>query len=74
MKEIQYVRVWVSQNGDYCAFHENSMYVEYDITNNKQIGDYTIEEMENHDCDYSDYQICNAVLIGGKYYISIDSL
>jgi hypothetical protein len=73
MKETQEVEVWVSIHGDYCNFHEMSFDVEYDITNNKQIGSDTLEYFENLTEDdmesHYDYEVRDAILIDGKYYV-----
>ena len=68
---MQEVRVWVSVSGDYCAFHEMGFSVEFDITNNIQLGDMTLEELENFkfEGDYSDYETRSGYLIDGKYYV-----
>lgn len=70
MKGIQRVKLWVSLSGDYCAFHETDMDVEFDITNNIQLGNTTVEEMENNEGDYTDYSICSGILYEGEYFIS----
>jgi hypothetical protein len=73
MKEPQKVEVWVSIDGYYCNFSEVSFGVEYDITNNKQIGSDPLEYFENLDDEdmepYYDYEIRSAILIDGKYYV-----
>ena len=67
---MQEVKVWVGVSGDYAAFHELSFGIEYDITNKKQIGYMTLEELEDHEFeDYSDYEIRDAILIDNKYYV-----
>jgi len=73
-QEVQKVKVYLSIYGDYTAFHEISVVVEYDITNKKQIGDMTLEECENFnsdDSDYGDTELHDAILIDGRYYYSI---
>ena len=73
MKEPQKVEVWVGIYGDYCNFHEMSFDVQYDITNDKQIGDGSLEYFENLADDdrdsYCDYEVRYAILIDGKYYV-----
>jgi len=69
---MQKVEVWVSISGDYCAFHEMEFYIVYDITNNKQLGDMSLEELELLDFDtleYEDFEIREAYLIDDKYYV-----
>ncbi len=67
---MQKVQVWVGIAGDYCAFHETSFSVEYDITNDIPLGDMSLEELNNHEYEvYSDYEIRVAYLIEGKYYV-----
>ena len=50
-----------------------SFYVEYDLTNNKQVGDNSLKELESMDEDdrdsYYDYEVRDAVLVDGKYYV-----
>ena len=73
MKEPQKVEVWVGIAGYYCNFSEVSFSVEYDITNNKQIGSDPLEFFENLDDEdmdqYGDYEIREAILIDGRYYV-----
>jgi hypothetical protein len=73
---MQEVQVYVMISGDYCAFHEMSIRVVYDITNDKPIGfnDYDKEKLENWDFnddggDYSDVESRSAIKIGDTYYI-----
>jgi hypothetical protein len=67
MKKVQ---VWVGIAGDYCAFHEVSLSIKYDITNDIQLDDMSLEELNDHEYeDYSDYEIRDAYLIKGKYYV-----
>ena len=71
-KEIQEVKVWVSVSGSYCAFHEIFFTVQYDITNNKQLGDMTLDELsdfEHEPGDYADYETRDAILVNGTYYV-----
>lgn len=75
--EGQKVEVYVSIGGNYTAFNEMSMRIEYDITNKKQIGYATTEEMDQHfedeengaGHDYTDYDVRDAYLIDGIYYV-----
>ena len=77
MEKYQEVQVMVSVGGDYCAWHELSLSVCYDITNNKSVGwnEESLEEMqkleEDNDGDYIDYQTMPAIKIGNDYYINI---
>ena len=69
---MQKVHVWVGIGGDYCAFHEISFSIEYDITNDKQIGNLSLDELEGFNLessDYSDYEIREAILLDGEYYV-----
>lgn len=67
---MQKVKVYVSISGDYCAFHEVTFYVEYDITNNKQLGSYSLKKLEKWKYNqYEDIQKRDAYLIDGKYYV-----
>lgn len=71
---MQKVNVYVQISGDYCAFHEASLYVVYDITNNVSVdSDMTLEELENWEFegDYSDYEIYEAILVDGEYYVKL---
>ena len=68
---MQKIKVYVGICGDYCAFHEMEFYVEYDITNDKQLGDYTLEELKEWEYEeYGDFQVREAVLIDGTYYVN----
>ena len=68
---MQKVKVYVSITGDYCAFHEMGFYVDYDITNDLPLGDYTLEELElGCDSDWKDFEVRDAVLIDGTYYVN----
>lgn len=72
---MEKVKVYVKISGDYCAFHEMSFNVVYDITNNIQLEYDTLEELENWDRDenggYSDVEQFDAILVDGKYYVSL---
>ena len=76
MKNLQKVKVVVSVSGSYCAFHEISFDICYDITNDIQLDDYSLEELQEKvnsdwDCEYSDYEIRNAIYdsLNKKYYV-----
>ena len=58
-------------SGDYCAFHEITFSVVYDVTNDKSFNDYSLEELENWEDEYSDMELVDALLIDGEYYYSI---
>ena len=67
---MEKVKVYVKISGDYCAFHEMMFSVIYDVTNNKQIGGYTLKQLENWDYNsYTDVQIRDAILVNGIYYV-----
>jgi hypothetical protein len=66
---MQKVKVYVSISGDYCAFHEISFRVLFDITNNIQLGYKTLEELENWESEYTDVEIRNAIEVDGVYYV-----
>lgn len=70
--QAQKVRVILRMCGDYCAFHECSVYLAYDITNDVQLDEETLEEIKeniaNDDGDGCDYQECDAVIVDGRYY------
>ena len=69
---MQEVKVYISISGDYCAFHEMTIKVEYDITNNIQLAYMTLEELENSSYNgYSDYQIYDAIKIGKEYFVKL---
>lgn len=69
---MEKVKVYLMISGDYCAFHEMSFRVVYDVTNNIQLGDYTITELRRWNFEeYSDVQLFDAIKEGGKYYINI---
>ncbi len=40
MAEIQHVKIIARMCGDYAAFHEASIYAEYDLTDRVMIGEY----------------------------------
>ena len=79
---MEKVEVYVKMSGDYCAFHEASVSVVYDITNKKHVGWGDEEDLEtypkwdyNNDGDgYSDVTKASAIIVDGKYFIDIDSL
>ena len=67
----QKVRVILSMCGDYCAFHECTIYVAYDVTNDIQLEDETLEEIKERmdkTHGYCDYQECDAIKVGDTYY------
>lgn len=73
---MEKVKVILRISGDYCAFHEMTFKVEYDITNNIQLGNKTLVELEkllqeDEERDYSDYDIVDAILDGKKYYVNL---
>lgn len=75
-KEIEYIEAVVSICGDYAAFHEISLGVVYDLTNDKpgDYGDMTKEEAleaAEGDNDYCDYEIQTVVRIDGVDYFSL---
>lgn len=69
--EAQKVKIWVSIDGYYAAFHEVSFNVCYDVTNNIQLGNEPLGFYKNHeyDSDGADYELRDAYLIDGKYYV-----
>lgn len=78
--QVEQVEVYVMISGDYCAFHEMSMRVVYDITNDCPVGfsNYDEEKLENWDYNndgggYSDVEQRSAIKIGDKYFISVYS-
>ena len=71
MSEVQKVRVILSMCGDYCAFHECDVSVVYDVTNDIQLEDETLEEIKERmdkTRGYCDYQECDAIKVGDTYY------
>jgi hypothetical protein len=63
-------------SGDYCAFHELSLKVVYDITNDTPVGysGYDKEKLANWDYNedggsYSDVESRSAIKIDNEYYI-----
>lgn len=68
--EIKKVKVYVEIAGNYCAFHAMMFNIVYDVTNGKQIGEYSLEELENWEYDeYVDCQLRDAIIVDGKYYV-----
>lgn len=66
----QRVEVYYRISGDYCAFHEISGCVVYDVTNDISLGDESLEDCQNFEReDYCDMQIVSALLYKGGYYI-----
>jgi hypothetical protein len=77
-EKIQEVEIYLQIAGDYCAFHEMSFTVMYDITNNISFCGQTIEELnqkiadlEENGHEYSDLDIIDAIKIGDVYYYSL---
>lgn len=74
---MEKVQVYVKIAGDYCAFHEMSIQVVYDITNDCPVGfggDESPEELAEWDFNdngggYSDVEQRSAIKDGNKYYI-----
>ena len=75
MSDYKKVEVVVQLVGNYCAYHEMSEYIVYDVTQNIKLDDYTIEELEEllKEGYYwaCDYKKCNALLHDGKYFVDI---
>lgn len=71
---FQEVEVYLTVFGDYCAFHEMSFCVQYDITNDIQLDDFSLDTLKNWDRDgSSDVGIAKAIKVGDKYYVDIES-
>lgn len=75
---MEKVKVFVRISGDYCAFHEMSIHVIYDITNNISLGfnDDDIETLKNWQYNedgggYSDVEEMDAIKIGSEYYVKL---
>ena len=51
MAERQHVKIIARMCGDYAAFHEASIYAEYDITNRKMIGEIPDEFYDEDEDD-----------------------
>ncbi|MCP5006644.1 MAG: hypothetical protein GY941_22285 [Planctomycetes bacterium] len=70
---MQKVKVWVQISGDYCAWHETSVNVVADITNDNYWEDYTKEFFDSweFDGDYADYKVFDALLVDGTYYVEL---
>lgn len=73
---MQKVQVYVMVSGDYCAFHEMSFSVVYDITNDIKLDDYDKETLSNWDYNedggcYSDVQQVTAIKDGSTYYLGL---
>lgn len=73
---FQEVQVYISIHGDYCAFHEISFRVAYDVTNDTRLStDMSLEELQNYEYEgYSDYKLARALKIGKKYYVDFSSI
>lgn len=64
------VEVWVGIAGKYLEFNRMEMDILYDITNDISFSGYSIKDLENIcDVEYSDYEIRNAYIIDGIYYV-----
>lgn len=71
---MQEVQVYACVYGDYCAFHEMGVGVVYDVTNDIQMDDLSLEELEDFEYDGDiDYAKFNAVKVGDTYYIDFNS-
>lgn len=71
---MQEVKIWVCMSGDYGAWNEIRLRVEYDVTNNIQLDDMSLEEIEAWDSsksEYGDYELRDGVLYNGKYYLGL---
>lgn len=68
---MQEVQVYICVYGDYCAFHEMDISIVYDITNDIQLDDLSLEELENfeYEANSVDYEEFSAIKIGDDYYI-----
>ena len=69
---MEKVRLIVSISGCYCAFHEMSFNIEYDLTNNEIIGDYDLDELRKQmreKFEHTDFEERDAVIVDGVYYI-----
>ena len=76
--EPQEVEVYVMISGNYCAFHEISINVVYDITNDIETNDFLDKTKEGFEKwnfklsgGHSDVQKFNAIKIGDKYYVEL---
>jgi hypothetical protein len=68
----EWVNAYVMVSGDYCAFHEMSLQVLYDVTNGIQLGDYDLEQLQNWKRgDYSDVELQRVLKVDGRYYLPI---
>jgi hypothetical protein len=71
---MEKVQVYLMISGDYCSFSEMSFKVEYDLTNDIQLGNYTLDELKNWDyinSTYSDVELCEAIKDGDNYYVKL---
>jgi hypothetical protein len=72
---MEKVEVILCISGDYCAFHEMSFKVEYDLTNDIQLGYDTLSELKKKlkkgYTDYSDYDTVEAIKDGDQYYVKL---
>ena len=72
--EQETVMVYVMVSGDYCAFHEITLRVVYDLTNDHPVGNlgYTKEQLDEWDyTDYSDVAEFKAIRIGKEYFVRL---
>lgn len=72
---MQKVKIWILVYGDYSSFYELDFTVLFDITNNIQLDDYTLEYLEANYNDWcrnndgrADIGLVDAILFEGKYY------
>ena len=72
---LEKVEVYVEVCGDYCAFHEMSINIVYDVTNEIELDEYSLQELlEWESGGHSDITIAKAIRMDDKYYVDIDSL
>lgn len=72
--KAQKVKLAVQISGDYVAWHEISISLLWDYTNDKKLGYDSKEEVDekvDEDGEYSDCEIREGVLVNGKYYIQV---
>jgi hypothetical protein len=80
----QEVEVWASMSGDYCAFHEASISVVYDLTNKLIVDDHSgifaesvgeglayLKEFNGQISEYNDYEKLKALKVGNDYYLKL---
>lgn len=69
---MEKVKVWLEISGWNCHFKEAYFKVLFDITNNINYSEHSLEEIQNHVYDeYYDFAIKDAVKIEDKYYINL---